>query len=91
MTIEQLRRVINTQPFEPFVIDMADGREVSVQHPELIAISPQGRTCVVWEDDAEAFGVIDLLLVTQLKVRPNGKQKNKDGGGKKRKNGKRKK
>ena len=40
MTIEQLRRVINMQPFEPFVVDMADGREVSVQYPELIAISP---------------------------------------------------
>ncbi len=73
------------------MIYMADGREVSVQHPELIAISPQGRTCVVWEDDAEVFGVIDLLLVTQLKVRPNGKPTKKNPDGKKRKNGKRKK
>ena len=83
MTIEQLRRLINAEPFQPFVIHLADGREVAVPHREFIALSPQGRTCVVWEDDAEAFGIIDLLLVTQLRVEANGRPKRKKRSGKK--------
>ena len=90
MTTEQLRKLIKTTPFEPFTIHMADGKEVLVRHPEFILLPPQSRTFVVWEDDAKAFGIIDLLLVTQLTVKPNGKPKNTNGG-KKRKNGKRKK
>lgn len=91
MTTEHLRQLIHATPFEPFTIHMADGREVPVPHPEFIMLPPQSRTCVVWEDDAKAFGFIDLLLVTQLTVKPNGKPKNKNSGSKKRKNGKRKK
>lgn len=84
MTIEQLRRLINAEPFQPFVIRLADGREVAVPHPEFIALSPQGRTCVVWEGDSNAFGIIDLLLVTQLRVESDGKAKGRNGGSKKR-------
>ena len=91
MTIEQLRNLIQAAPFEPFTIHMADGKEVLVRHPEFIMLPPRSRTFVVWEDDAKAFGIIDLLLVTQLTVKPNGKSKNKNGSSKKRKNGKRKK
>ena len=91
MTIEQLRKLIQAVPFEPFTIHMADGRDVSVPHPEFILLPPQSRTFVVWEDDAKAFGIIDLLLVTQLTVKSNGRPKKKNGGTKKRKNVKRKK
>ena len=80
MAIEQLRRMLNAEPFLPFVIHLADGDKVPVRHLELIARSPTGRTCVVWEDDTKAFGVIDLLLVTQLKVESNGKPRTKGGG-----------
>lgn len=83
MTIEQLRRMIHAEPFEPFVMHLADGGEVPVHHPEFIAVSPTGRTCVVWEDDSNAFGVVDLLLVTQLRVERNGKPGAKNKGGKK--------
>ncbi len=67
MTIEQLRKVHRTQPFEPFVLRTADGREFEVNHPEVLSISPVGRTIVVMTPDG-AHDVIDLLLVASLHI-----------------------
>jgi hypothetical protein len=58
-------------PFLPFEIHMADGRKVSVDHPEVMAINPSGRTIIVYHNDG-TFEVIDLLLVTTLKASSNG-------------------
>ena len=65
MTTEQVRRAQHTAPFKPFTIHLADGRTFSVQRPELMLISPGGRTVVLAVSD-EAFEIIDLFLVTSL-------------------------
>ncbi|MBI4582797.1 MAG: hypothetical protein HY717_02010 [Planctomycetes bacterium] len=69
MTIEKLRQLYTARPFQPFILHMADGRQVAVHHPEFLAISPSGRTVIVSLPD-EAFEIVDLLLVTDLEVRP---------------------
>jgi hypothetical protein len=66
MTIEQLRRFHTTRPFRPFDIYLADGRQIRVDHPEILASSPTGRTIAVYSDP-EAAEIIDLLLVTSIK------------------------
>ena len=67
MTIEQMRAVYETQPFAPFVIHLADGRQIPVRHRDFIARAPSGRTIVVYQSD-DSFNIIDLLLVTDLEV-----------------------
>jgi hypothetical protein len=76
MTIEQLRTVHNAQPFQPFVIHLADGREVPVHHREFILTVPSGRTIVVCQPD-DTLNIVDLLLVTDLELKPasNGSKK----------------
>jgi hypothetical protein len=71
MTIEQLRRAHQARPFQPFDIHLADGRSMAINHPELLAIAPPGRTIGVGHEDG-TIETIDLLLVTSLKPRPNG-------------------
>jgi hypothetical protein len=71
MTIEQLRTMHQARPFEPFDIFLADGRTIGVDHPEFLSQSPAGRTISVGMPDG-THQVIDLLLVTSLKPRPNG-------------------
>jgi hypothetical protein len=75
MTSDQLRQTLRAEPFRPFVVHLADGRKLKVQHPEFVAQSPAGRTFVLWGPD-EAFEVVDLLHVTSLKV-TNGKTKSR--------------
>jgi hypothetical protein len=78
MTIEQLRNLYNAQPFRPFVIHLADGREIPVHHREFIMAVPSGRTVVICQPD-DTLNVIDLLLVTDLELKPagNGRRKRK--------------
>ena len=79
MTIEQLRNFYSAQPFQPFIMHLADGRSIPVLHPEFMASAPSGRTITVYQPD-DTLNVIDLLLVTDLELKPA-----KNGSGKRRK------
>jgi hypothetical protein len=69
MTIERVRELSDMKPFRPFVIHLADGREIPVVHREFIITAPSGRTLVVMQPD-DRLNIIDLLLVTDLEIRP---------------------
>jgi hypothetical protein len=75
MTIEQLRQVWKADPFRPFRIHLAEGRNIEVNHRDFLMPSPSGRTMIVYQPD-DSFNVIDLLLVTDLEV-SNGKSRRK--------------
>ena len=68
MTIEQVRRLYDLQPFRPFTMHLADGRELAVRHREFVALSPSGRTVIVYQPD-DSFNVVDVFLVTDLEVK----------------------
>ena len=70
MTIEQLHNAYSAQPFRPFVIHLADGREVPVLSREIIMAVPSGRTIVVCQPD-DTLNIIDLLLITDLENKPS--------------------
>lgn len=78
MTIDQLRNFYEAQPFQPFVMHLADGREVLVRGREFMASAPSGRTVIVYQPD-DSWNVVDLLLVTDLEARParNGARRRK--------------
>ncbi|HET6881914.1 MAG TPA: hypothetical protein VFI31_17240 [Pirellulales bacterium] len=78
MTIEQIRNFYNAQPFQPFVIHLADGRHIAVRSREYMASAPSGRTVIVYQPD-DRWNVIDLLLVTDLEAVPIGKGGNGAG------------
>jgi hypothetical protein len=67
MTVDQLKNVIEAQPFRPFTIHMGDGRSFLVKHRDFISRSPSGRTLIVY-GDGDNFSILDLLLVTELEV-----------------------
>ncbi|MFO0840187.1 MAG: hypothetical protein U1D55_16890 [Phycisphaerae bacterium] len=62
------------QPFQPFEIHFADGRALPIDHPECLAIAPPGRTIGVGLRDG-TIEILDWLLVTSLKPRPNGRER----------------
>jgi hypothetical protein len=67
MTTEQFRAMLHHQPFRPFVIRMADGRSFEVAHRDYVAMSPTGRTVILYQDN-EDFSVLDMLLMSELQV-----------------------
>jgi len=82
MTLERIRELYDAEPFRPFWIHLADGREIGVLSREFILPAPSGRTLVVFEPD-DRMHIIDLLLVTELYLEPNGKKQSKGNGKKK--------
>jgi hypothetical protein len=74
MTIEQLRKMHQARPFQPFDLYLADGRSLPVEHPEFLAMTPPGRTIGVGLSDG-TIEIVDLLLVTSLKPRSNGSKR----------------
>ena len=79
MTIEKIKEFYNAQPFSPFIIHLADGRQIPVNHQEFVMSSPSGRTASVYQPD-DTLNVVDLLLVTDLEIKPAA-----NGAGKRRK------
>jgi hypothetical protein len=71
MTIERLQEAYRHQPFIPFVIHLADGREIPVLSREFIIAVPSGRRVIVCQPD-DRVNMIDLLLVTDLEFRQLG-------------------
>ena len=63
MTVEQLRKVSQTRPFQAFTLLLADGTRVPVPHLEFLWMPPTAsRTFFVAEADGTAK-IINLLLV----------------------------
>ena len=67
MKAESLRRLIEANPFQPFSVNLADGRALKVPHRDFISHSPNYRMVTVWrEDDSADF--VDLMLVIGFHV-----------------------
>jgi hypothetical protein len=69
MRIDELKRAKDERPFRPFLIHMADGREITVLHSDAVAWdNPRIAICATpggWE-------VIDVALITSLAMRNEG-------------------
>lgn len=66
MTIEQLRKAVKTQPFRPFIICLADGRQFRVRSPEYIWLTPEAQRTFQVAESGEDYRIIDLLMVTSI-------------------------
>jgi hypothetical protein len=69
MTIDKVRSLYQAAPFLPFLMHLADGRQIPVVHHDFIIASPSGQTVIVYQPD-DSFNIIDLSLVTALEVKP---------------------
>jgi hypothetical protein len=83
MDIAGVREALHKQPFEAFVIRLADGRSLPVPHPDFVALTPR-RVIVGTEDDC--WSIVEPLLIVSLDDLPaqrkggNGPPKKKGRG-----------
>ncbi len=61
MTTE-IRQRLTAQPFLPFLIFTADGREYRVPTPDHAQVSPAGGRVSVWTDDDTHFILQSMLI-----------------------------
>jgi len=79
MTIDRIRKVVQAEPFQPFILSLADGRRFLVRSPGFIFITPEASRTIIVAESGEDYSIIDLLMVTSIdvgngrKCRSNGK------------------
>jgi hypothetical protein len=78
MTIDKIREAYEAQPFRPFTLHLADGRELPVPHREFLALFPSGRTIIIC-GPGDAHNVVDLYLVTDLEFKAKNGPRRKQG------------
>ncbi len=78
MTTDRVKELLQAKPFKPFQIHVADGDVWGVKHPEMMWITPGGRTIFVATGPAEEdhIAILDLILVTKLII-ANGQSRSK--------------
>jgi len=70
MNVQAIREAMQRQPFRPFSLRLADGRELHVPHPDFVAVSP--RQVVVINPQNEALSILEPLLIVSVETRGDG-------------------
>jgi hypothetical protein len=65
MIAEEIRTHIRAQPFRPFTMRLANGRQIPVAHRDFVLLSPTGRLVDVYQPD-DSHNIIDVFLVLNI-------------------------
>jgi hypothetical protein len=72
VNIDDIRNHVQNVPFEPFELRLSNGRAYTVDHPEFIALSRDGRTVAYYTDDGRLVTIALAHVNTIEKLnRPN--------------------
>jgi len=74
MEVSAIREAMHRQPFRPFSLRLADGRELFVPHPDFVALSP--RRVVVINHQDESTPILEPLLIVSVEYMSDGQQVN---------------
>lgn len=64
MDVNAIREALHARPFQAFRLRLADGRELTVPHPDFVAVSP--RRIVVINPADESTAILEPLLIVWL-------------------------
>jgi hypothetical protein len=79
MTSDRIKEALKAEPFRPFRLHLGGGRSLDVEHPELIAVSPTGRTAAVYGLN-DSLEIVDILMVQSIEYLPSrGSRRRKAG------------
>ena len=70
MLHEAIRELLRAVPFEPFVIQMNDGKRFEVPHQDFAAINRQGTEFVAFRENGTAIVLSTHLVASVEPLRP---------------------
>jgi hypothetical protein len=66
---DEVRRLMNAEPFVPFFVRISDGKQYRVKHPDYVAISPKGGRVSLY-DDEETTTTLSALHIVGVEALP---------------------
>ena len=67
MTTEAIRTAVQSRPFRPFSVRLANGLQIQIQSQDYVAVHPDGKTFIIFEE-AGGYRIVDIPLVMDLAV-----------------------
>ena len=67
---DRVRDELKREPFRPFSLRMADGREYRVRHPEFVYMHPDGRTIYFVDEETGRGHYLSRSLVAEVVTDP---------------------
>ena len=68
MNAAELKQLLHATPFRPFTVYLASEKAFSVPHTDFAALSPSGRTLIVFRKEDDAHDILDVPLIARLEV-----------------------
>ena len=69
MKAEEIRKLLHEQPFRPFIVHVAEGGRLLVEHEDYVALAPSGREMLVYRHDRpDDYEIVDVMRVKGLEV-----------------------
>jgi hypothetical protein len=59
---------LHASPFRPFTVYLASDTAFSIPHPDFAALSPTGRTLIVFRKQDDAHDILDVPLIARVEV-----------------------
>lgn len=78
MISNQFKRTLHAEPFVPFIVNLADGRSIPVNHRELAMIAPSGRAAVIYQPD-DTMNLVDLRFVAGVEMQGTAAKRRRRG------------
>ena len=60
---DEVRKLLHTVPFQPFLVKTSDGKQYRVKHPDYVAISPKGGRVTLYTDEETSTTLSALHIV----------------------------
>jgi hypothetical protein len=70
MLSETIREFLRSVPFEPFIIQLVNGRRFEVPHSDFATVSPKGTSVFVFRDNDAAIHLNAMLIESVEPQRP---------------------
>ncbi|HXP61165.1 MAG TPA: hypothetical protein VN829_11780 [Dongiaceae bacterium] len=68
MSADELRNLLRANPFQPFTVYLPSDKPFTVPHPEFAALTPPGRTLVVFHGEDNGFDLLDVRLISRVEL-----------------------
>ena len=69
MLSSTVREFARAMPFVPFIVQMTDGRQFKVDHPDFVSVSPQGSKLIVYDTNDNETHLSGLLVASVAPAR----------------------
>ena len=66
MTNDDVRRLLHSKPFKPFIITLVDGREFQVHHPDFVWLPPKNFRVMHVTDGEGHETIVNTTIVVSL-------------------------